>query len=355
MKKWITYGFLLILAFTSCEEIYTPEIELREGVLVADARIVAGQPDNYIRLYESLGFNEKGNGYPPVVGAKVSLMDNKGGKVNLTEISAGNFRLNTTLNPVYNYKIKIEYEGNTFESTYEPVPPLPDLDTVYGEAGTKLFEEEANNDVDEIIKVPGVFLYGDILNDAESPHYRFTAKKVMQYTYINPIGDLAETVFCWSTLISKDNFNIAAPPLFSSQTDIIKHQLTFMAQKVYLGPDNRFDSWILILYQHRLSESAYDYYDDLNKQLHADGKLFDPIYVQARNNLKCLNDSARIILGNFEIATVKEHRYFIRFISDKDGYFIKRIPYFYDIPNSGELIGEQPDFWESEYKNYPDE
>ena len=70
----------------------------------------------------------------------------------------------------------------------------------------------------------------------------------------------------------------------------------------YLG--NRFQGWIVIMYQYGLSESAYYYYKDLNNQLQAEGKIFDPLYVQPESNLKCVNNPEQLILGNFEISSV---------------------------------------------------
>jgi len=355
MIKWLTYSFLLFLVLTACEEIYTPEIESREGVLVADARIVVGQPDNFIRLYESRDFNDDDNTYPNVKGAKVSITDNKGFEIKLNESSDGLFPVDFILNPNLEYKIIIVYQGNTYESWYEPVPQIPDLDSVYGEAGTSFIKQSANNNVDEIAEISGVYLYGDILHEKELPYYRFTSRKVLQYTYSVLVGEVEENVFAWSSSYPKEIFNIASPHMFSSSTEIIKHPLSFLIQKPYTGPDTHFDGWILILYQFGLSESAYNYYDDLNKQLDAQGRLFDPLYVQARSNLRCTNNEDQLILGNFEISSVKEFRYFVQYIPYQKDYIIKPIPYFYEIPFSGYQIGFPPDFWESASKYYPDE
>ncbi len=359
MKKWFTYCILLFFAFTACEEIYTPNIDSRESVIVADARIVAGKTDNLIRLYESRGFNEESYKYPDISGAEVSIIDSKGYERVLPESTTGTFPANFSLDPVLKYKIKISYKGNIFESSFEPVPPIPDLDTVYGVAENKVIKQSGNNDVNDIREVPGVQLYADISNEKEMPFYRFTSRKVLQYTYpveIKMFGEIIiETMYAWMSSYENDIFNIAAPPEYSAKTDIVKHRLFFMVQKVTPGVDQVFSGWILILYQYGLSESGYNYYNDLNKQLSSEGRLFDPLYVQARSNLKCLTDSKQLILGNFEISTIKEHRYFINYISKEQGYLIKPIPYFYNIPLSGEQLSTLPDFWESSSKSYPNE
>ena len=357
MNKFFIYYFLLVIVLTSCEQIYSPEIESRESVIVADARIVAGKTDNFVRLYESKGFNDESNKYPDIVGAQVYIVDNNGDEIELNESADGIFPVQLTLNPDYKYKIKIEFDGNTYESSYEPVPEIPDLDTVYGIAGTKIIQQSGNNDVNDFVEVSGIQLYADILNQSELPFYKFTARKVLQYTYPVLVGEIWETMYAWLSAYPKDLYNIAAPPEYSTSTDIMKHPLFFMEQSVKASNDSayNFAGWILILNQYGLSESGYNYYDDLNSQLGSEGRLFDPLYVQARSNLKCINDSKQLILGNFEISSYREHRYFVQFFSNKTGYIIKLIPYFYEIPFSGKQMTYPPDFWEYNGKQYPDE
>lgn len=359
MNKFIKYCFFLVIAFVACEEIYTPDIESRESIIVADARIVAGKSGNMIKLYESRGFNDESYNYPGISGATIYVIDNNGNKIELSETSPGNFPMQMNLKPGNEYKIIILHNGHIFESSYEPVPQIPDLDTVYGIPETKLTIESGNNDVDDIREIEGLQLYTDISHEKELPFYRFTARKVLQYYYdVEKIirGEVfIEIMYAWSSFYPRDLFNIAAPPEFSVTTSILKHPLYFMEKKIHTGNNHNFAGWILILNQYGLSKSGYNYYNDLNKQLCSDGKLFDPLYVQARSNLKCTSDPNQLILGNFEISASREHRFFVKFISEKDGYLIKSIPYFYRIPESGEQLTVPPDFWENPSKQYPNE
>jgi hypothetical protein len=162
-------------------------------------------------------------------------------------------------------------------------------------------------------------------------------------------------MYGWYSYYPHDYYNIAAPPEYSVSTDVLKHPLYFMELKATRDTGQFFGGWILILYQHALSKNAYSYYKDLNSQLIAEGRLFDPVYVQARNNLRCTSNPNLLILGNFEISTVGETRYFVRFLSEKEGYIVKPIPYFYQIPESGEQLDLMPDFWENKSKSYPNE
>lgn len=359
MYKILTYCFLLAGIITGCENIYSPDIEPRENVIVADARIVYGQEENFIRLYNSLGFSENNAGYPSIDGATVSITDSNNSEYQLTEEKKGIFRVNFSLSPELKYKIKIVYQENIYESGFEPVLEVPEIDSIYGLTEVKVIREGGENKVADFRERIGLQLYADMENTTNLYHFRFTARKTYQYIYpveVLMFGELMEeTMYAWKTMFPQGTFNIAAPPGYSSSVYIKKHPLFFMEKSAGITLGQSFTGWILYLYQYSLSKSAYDFYKDLNNQLNADGKLFDPLYVQARNNLKCINNPKQVILGNFEITTRKERRYYIRFISEEKGYLIKPIPYFYDIPLEGEQLGNPPDFWETPSKIYPNE
>lgn len=356
MNKRFIYYFLILGLFFGCEDIYSPDIDSVENVMVADARIVYGKTDNVIRLYESRGFNESGMNYPGISGAAVSIISSDGNEEKISETGDGIFPLHFDLNPELEYKLKISYRGDVYESLFEPVPKVPAVDTVYGFPERKIVKISGNNNVNDFREKVGVQLYTDIKNEKESPYFRFTSRKILQYSYQVDVGEgVFEPMYGWYSYYPQELFNIAAPPEYSGSTEIVKQALYYLEQKMTRDLTHNFEGWILILYQYGLSKTAYNYYKDLNNQLNADGRLFDPVYVQARNNLKCIGNSKQIILGNFEISTVSETRYFVKFIGKDEGYRIKPIPYFYDISEEGEQLTNQPDFWEYASKNYPND
>lgn len=355
MKRFLTYCLFLMVVFSACEDIYTPEVDTVESALVVEARIVTGNDNNYVKLTETISFNEERFNYPQAGGAKVSIFDDLGNEYVLNETIDGVFPVKFQVKNDRLYKINISYQGEEYESSFEQVPPVPSLDTVYGYPEEKVIIETGSNNVNDFRKSSGVQLYGDITHEKDLPYYRYTGRKIMQYTYLVPVGEIEEIMYGWKSYASNDVFNIAAPPQYSASTDILKHHLWFLEEKVALDSGIYFSGWILILYQHGLSETGYNYYKDLNNQLESEGRLFDPLYVQARGNMVCTSNKNKLVLGNFEISTITEHRFFVRYYDPKYGYYIKPIPYFYDIPWSGEQLGVRPDFWEYENRPYPDE
>ncbi len=155
--------------------------------------------------------------------------------------------------------------------------------------------------------------------------------------------------------------------------NIIKHPLEFFNNNYWdyfnnqaeLADSFLFEGWIYIIDEYELNEDTYNYYTKLNSQLDANGKIFDPVYEQTKGNIKCISNPDIIVLGNFEISSHKEYRYFLNYRRESQTFTLKQIPYFYDIPEEGEviyvlatgsIIGDYdfpPDFWEREQKDYP--
>nr|WP_319269695.1 DUF4249 domain-containing protein [uncultured Draconibacterium sp.] len=351
MKRTITYSLLFFMLLTGCEDVYRPDIDEVDNVLVADARISADEDFNFVHLYESVAYYDNASTGPAVTNADVRLIDSNGDEHVLPHYSEGQYGLNLALDPDLQYKLKIDYQGEVYESTFEKVPQKPSIDSVYGFEEIEIRQESGDNDVDNQDKIEGVRLYADITPNDEMPYSRFTASFVVQYNYNvevpGPFGStMVLTVYGWKTTYPQGSFNIASPPEYSASPEIKKHPLYFFKNSVKYDFEQFFSGWIVILHQHALPENAYSYYEDLNKQLNSEGKIFDPLYVQARSNIECTSNANQKILGNFEISVSSETRYFLRYMSESAGFVLREIDERIDIPFSGELVGQIPDFWQ---------
>ena len=346
MKRLLLYNLVLLLLFSACEDIYNPDIDTIGNVIVADARIEKGSSRNYITLTQSQNFNVDPKSYVPVNGAELFLIDNLGIEYELPESEAGQFYVPVDVQSELEYKLKIVHGGKTFESEFESVPPAPALDTVYGVPETLILEVAGDNDADGFKELQGVQIYADMKSTPEMPNYRFTAENVLEFIW-NEVKDMSDIMhYYWSKSVAGGIYNIAAPPEYSTSKEIIKHPLFFYKKTVHLEGDSAMVGWIMVLYQYAISESSYTYYKDLNTQLDSEGRIFDPVYVQARSNLRCVNDDQEVILGNFEITNKTEHRYFIRFISEQQGYEVREVDDRSPIPWNGHTIDVPPPFWQ---------
>lgn len=362
MYKNLIYSIVLLnILLVSCEDVYRADLDSRENLIVVESRIIVGENDNYVKLTETKGFNER-EFFNAIKYASVKIINSNNEAFELYEADSGIFKLYFPIDPNLQYKIQIKYQEDTFESDFEKVPEEPYIDSIYGKLEVKTIEVDGENNVNNFNSAVGFQSYTDI-NGADSPYYFFTSRKILQYIYYKKEEGKPDSTFIgWDTEYPSGVYNIAGPPEKSDSNNIIKHPLFFFESTPQLQPGHVFYGWIFILYQYGITKSAYNYYADLNKQLGSDGKLFDPMFVQARNNLKCITDPKKAIMGNFEILSAKEYRYFIidyKSPSDK----LKKIPYYYDIPERGEILyiperGEIlyfPDFWETPHKIYPNE
>jgi len=359
MKKILVIGIMIAVWLASCEDIYNPEMDTVEDLLVVEANLVFGQSYNSVKLYKTINFNASNTSFPPVNGAIVMLLDQQGASITLTESEkSGIYSFKGPLGQNKSYKLYIRHEGEIIESEYQKVPKMPAIDSVYTEHTEKLIVAGTDASSGKLRKEPGAMVYVDIDDKGDVTHYRFSHRKIVQYAYpyAPPSGPPIEgTMYAWMSLRSREMFNLAAPPEYSLSTNIKKHPLIFLEQSfsVFIPEvTTYFLGWIYISHQYAISEQTYQYYNDLNSQLTAEGKLFDPLYTQARGNLTCITDPKKIILGNFEISTVREHRFYVQTMSNNN-YFIKRIPYFWYIPDEGKSFNQIPEWWEFRSKTYP--
>jgi hypothetical protein len=353
MKKLLIIALIINFGFTSCEDIYRPELDVMEDLLVVEARIVHGQSENTVKIYKTVNFNSPDIRYPVVDDAEVKLVDETGSTISLNPAGQGTYQLAVLLTAGQRYKLVIEAEGDTYESAFQDVPKAAVIDSVYLAHTEKLVPVGTDASAHNLRRITGAQLFIDIADKGGATHYRFTSRKIGQYTY--NIGFPEVPVYGWVSLYPGSLFNLAAPPEYSVSGSIKKHPLVFLENSYMVFiPDRQttFRGWIYICHQYALNEQTYNYYIDMNRQLSAGGKLFDPVYTQARGNLSCITDPEKVILGNFEISTVSEHRFFVAPLS-QNNYFIKRIPYFWNIPQKGESEELLPEWWETMSRRYP--
>lgn len=364
MRKQLAYIIILIFAVVGCEEIYNPVLDKVEDVLVVEGILMANQQNNYIHLYKSLGFSDISDGYSKVSGARVYIVNVHNAQIECTESGAGNYLLNFQLKRGEKYYLSIEVDGETYKSEYQVVPEVPVLDSIYYDFDFKTTTSGIANSTDNIITEKGIQLYSDMDNKGTLNHYRFSFRKILQYfdyyDTIMPPSPLPVTrpIYCWHSYYPTGIFNIAGPPEYSTSNSISKHELEFFEHNYYkyVADTMTFAGWIYFIYQYGINEDTYNYYSDLNSQLDASGKIFDPVYVQAVGNIKCTSNPDKVVLGNFEISSFSEKGIFMNYTKYKDTVTcFKTVPYFYNIPESGHIKNDAPDFWETPSKKYPNE
>jgi hypothetical protein len=364
MRKQLAYIFLFLLTIVACEEIYNPVLDNVVDLLVVEAILISNETSNYIYLSKSNSFNVELDLFIPVSGANIFLVSESNIKTRCVETNPGKYILNKQLETGLKYSLLIETEGETYKSNWQKVPEVSVMDSVYSGLGNRIITTGTANSTEDIVNERGVQVFADMKNKGSLTYYRFSSKKILQFvnyydTVIPPMPDTVKMpIFTWKTYRPTGIFNIAGPPQYSTVVEIKKHEIEFFEKNYnkYIPDSVNFSGWIYYVYQYGINEDTYNFYSDLNSQLGAEGKIFDPVYVQAEGNIFCTSDPKKVVLGNFEISSFSEKRYFVNYPKSKDTITVFReIPYFYDIPNQGEIKDTPPDFWENTTKYYPNE
>ena len=363
MNKKLIYIVLLLIFIISCEEIYEPDLESVDDCLVVEAIFIANSSYNTVYLHKSTGFNDQKPEYEPVTGALVYLNDENGNFYECREDAPGAYGTDLTLEKEKSYNLLIKVGQEIYKSENESIPQIPALDSIYGEYITKISTTGAVNSTEDIISTYGIQLYADMNYKGDLNHYRFYSRKILQYTdhYDTIIWPEPEPerrlIYGWKSYYPAGIFNIAGPPAYSTEKNISKHQLDFFPDDYnkFIADTQLFAGWIYILYQYGLNENTFNNYKDLNSQLGAEGKIFDPVYVQARSNITCTSDRKKVVLGSFEISSVTEHRFFMQYYRTAGNFRMRRISQYFDIPEQGYIKDIMPEFWELPKSSYTDE
>lgn len=352
MRKKLTYFLFLIILFTSCEEYYTPKIDVVDGQLVVEALITNDRVQNFVRLTRTTSFYDK-NPSKTVPGAKVSLIENNGFVIQGIESSAGNFYFNSIPVIGHSYKLQIVLNNEKYESEQVKMPPIPSITNSYTAHVEKKEYKTDGYGVPVAYTVVGRNLYMDAPVTAELSNYRFSTRTILEW-YYQPLGPPRlpppPPHFGWQSYYETAQFNIAGPKQFSQAGKIEKHPVVFLPYdaRSLLKPDSIPLGWIIVVDQYGTSKGSYDFHEKLNSQFAATGSLFDPIQTQIYGNITCVSNPSSIVFGYFDLNSYRQYRYYLYMsVPDPKNPNIPRQIFRYPyIPDNGETVGFPPDWWE---------
>ncbi len=376
MLKRLIYLILLMLVFDGCEEYYKPVIDVMPGSLVVESRMTNDTTQNFVRLSVSRDFYSTA----PVVwvtGAHVELVESKGGIMQALEKSPGYYTFQETPVVGKEYSLRISTRGNdVYESDFAVMPPVPTIDSLY----TKDFVEKRYMTnayhVPEMFETPGRQILIDAPLSPQLNHYLFDYQAVIQWYFSKAAIDSAPTPiedsrikqafldnsiarphdtiwYGWITIKNTDEFNLAGPKDFSTSSSLQNHLLLWLDYRggTYLDSTvQRPFNWIFTFEQYGITKASYDFRTKLNQQFTSDGTLLDPVLTQVTGNVHCVNNPKKVALGFFDLCSYKRYRYYLNLGSGPDhSVIIRKLNYFYDIPDRGFFKDKIPDFWETNY------
>lgn len=354
MRTKLIYLALTVMLFTSCEEYYKPDLDVVPELLVVDSHVTNDPKQNFVRLSKTRSFystSEEGK----IIDAKVELIDTSGETTKGNEVTSGYFTFSKLPIPGRKYFIRITHGKDIYESAQVYMPPLPAIDTLYTKHKIeKTYRTDAFG-VPEQLELSGREIYIDAPTNPQLKYYRFSWRAVLQWIYSpTEYSEIPPpSVYGWKSFYDNDVFNIAGPKEFSTSDKVQQHPILWRAynNKEYLDSLTQTgNGWILIIDQYGISKASYDFHEKLNRQLAAEGSLFDPLLTQIYGNIKCVSNPSKIALGFFDLNSYRQHRYFLGLgYSEKSVVTQRRLNQYPDIPDNGYQTENPPPFWINYY------
>jgi hypothetical protein len=342
MQKELYYIASLAVLFVSCEEYYKPEMKKVQALMVVESLVTNDPKQNYVKLTKSLDFYSTDQA-EEIEGAKVELIESEGSSLTGIESSTGNFTFSNIPIPGKTYYLRIFWGNDTYESEKVVMPPLPTIDTLY----TKhVISQSYRNEIygpPILVETPGREVCIDAPVTPELEYYRFNWRAVLQW--------VSKPYYGWTSKYDNGIFNIAGSKDFSLSAKITQHPVLFLQYDTqdFLDPSQTPLGWIVIVDQYGIQKESYDFYETLNKQISAEGNLFDPVLTQVNGNIHCTNDTSKVVAGFFDLNSYRQYRYFLRIgmrINVENYAIQRRINRYPDIPYYGSVFGGRPEFWE---------
>jgi hypothetical protein len=327
----------MLCIVSGCQEYYVPDIDSQADILIVEGIIDDVPGPDSIKLSRGLPYHE-GTRYPPVTGAIITVLDDQNTVEPLEERSPGIYYTSGNFLGVTGKRYVLEIEttdGLIYRSDTVRIMPVPGIDSMYAEYNEIEFLQKNLNGDYVSIRDPGMDIYFDIpAMESENGYLKFEWVASIQYmVYISfPL----ESVDDYRTDITSSMLgtngpvvNVIDPSAFETQYLSANHLGFFgMSQMVpIVNPvsggtiKGRYTYGVVIFtWLQSIDENAYAFWGEVEKQISAEGKLFDPVNTQIYGNLECISDPSRVVLGYFNASSVSNYSFYAYLRPDNSIY-----------------------------------
>lgn len=308
-----------VIIAAGCIEPFTPEIKDYERLLVINGRITDREGYHYVEVSRSTSYNDPK--YDSEKGSVVKVYDDRGNVFQYTEYLPGNYRCwigQEYLSVNTRYKVEVvTRDGNIYVSDFEAMEPCPDIERIYYEVKVK----EADNPI--FIPTHGIQLYIDTKeSEKERSNLRWEIDETWEYHsayllndyYDGEIHYVVESsdslYYCWKSSKIRDIFTMSTRNYSSKK--INKGSLAYVSDNY-----NKLQvKYSALVKQHSLSDSAYEYWSNMQQNLQEGGGLYESQPIRITGNIYNINNSEEVVLGYFWASSIKEKRFFFKNIGE---------------------------------------
>ena len=301
---------------TACVERYYPEEDdLKTGTLVINAHLMDQPGHQMIEVSRSVTLL-----YPsadPVSGSVVELIREDGEFREFPEEQPGYYGCDldeSFLQIGRSYMIHvITPDGEEYESGFDKLRPVPEIDSIYYEVESASYETES-------VSTDGLRFFIDfIYNDEEYEYIRWEVTET--YEFHNPIMD----AFIWDVDFRvkplPDTSNYRVCYITNQLSEIHSMSLAYLDFGIYIKKPFTYvpniqqeqklkHKYSVLIRQYSMGEEAFHYWNELKKTSQEQGFLFDRQPALLKSNIHNVNDEKEIVLGFFTMSGVVEGRGF---------------------------------------------
>ncbi len=317
---------ILLIGFASCVELFRPDLGSSDVVkIVVDGEVTDQEGFQIVSVSTTSPLNKPD--FAPLSFCKVKIVDDLGNEFILTEYVKGRYRVwvgKEYLSPGRSYQVKvITASGIEIVSDFDKMPEPAEIDSVHYKR--KDFPTSNPN-----LTIQAVQFYIDITRkNTSSNYYRWDIDETWEHHAVYPIT--------WYSITYDSPLQHYFPPNYSRficwTTERIKNIYTFSTENTkqtkYIGipiqiVDNQTQKltfgYSALIFQHALSESAYEYCERLRINSNEQGGLYSTQPLRIKGNLKSTTNPELEILGFFSASSVKTKRIFVRNVENFDVY-----------------------------------
>jgi hypothetical protein len=392
MKRVCILIASIFLSMAACKQEYDPILDSHLGAIVVEGLLTNLREQCKVKITAAIPYDTTSDN-PGVLGATVTITDNLGQSFKLYENAYSRAYFSDTnefvavVGRAYTLQI-IMPNGDIYKSAAQTLTAPAQVDSMFGTVTNKeyLYTNELGQLTTKMVNGSESFM--NLKYDSDSiMQFRFdnTIMKCYSYWYwftpemkaghvpwpppnpcldtvcpypiynwkkfnINTSLNLTVKTHSISTRLLKNNSVCFFPFANSFYPILIKKDSCGLTKSgtvactTIKGPST-VEGVFLLSRVYCLNQAASDFYSQVNDQLSSQGKLFDPIAVQIKGNIRCVNNPDKLALGLFEVSSCTSRSYWMIFDYLNEKTIYKSIEDITPIPYSG-ASKEEPAFWQ---------
>ena len=309
----IAWFILVIWIGRGCVEPYDMNVRDAGTTLVVDGVLTDRGGNHRITISQSTSYNAPY--FNPLSGCLVEVIDEEGNALVFGEQEAGIYERyvdQSYLVHGHGYKLRIEYDGSSYESDFQKLMPAAPIGAVY-------WEVEERETTDPEFTLQGIQFYTDLeLPEGTARNYRWILEETWEYhstyqiTYfwdgyrIQPPGFVpSDLYYCWDSRM--------IPEIYTLTTQVLSEPVIKGMKLNYV--DNQSDRlkvrYSLLITQYGMNEETYRYWRQIEEMSQESGGLYETQPAQIRGNMVNTEDDTDRMLGYFGVCGVDEKRIYV--------------------------------------------